>query len=239
MADAFDEVEERIRQDNLAKFARVFGPWLVGAFIATLIGVGGYEAWKHFGTTQSAAAGERLLAAQMKAEGGDVAGAKAEFEALAKSGPQGVRALALMEKAGALQAEGDLKAAAAAMEEAAKLSRDPLMKDLATLKAAYLAADQLDVKALDALVKPLIDGKGPYSFQARELIGMQALAAGDEARARAEFEFLSLALGAPEGVRTRAQSALGMLGPKPAAPAPAAPAAAAPPADAAKAPAKP
>ena len=94
----------------------------------------------------------------------------------------------------------------------------------AQLRAAYLAAETENFAALEARLKPLIDARGPFSYLARELIGVEAYEAGQNERARTEFTYLESAFDAPQGVRGRASRYLSVLGPAPETAAPAAPA---------------
>jgi hypothetical protein len=163
-----------------------------------------------------------------------LAEAQKQFEAIAAKAPAGYKTMALLQAGAARATQNDLKGALADLDKAAAAAPTKAYKDLARLKAAYVAADVEDFAKLDARVKPLIDEAGPFSFQARELIAVQALANGDVVRARKEFDFLSVALDAPETIRQRADLSLTALGPKPAAPAAAAPASAPPPSSGAK-----
>jgi hypothetical protein len=226
VTDVFEEVEENLRLEQYSNFIRKYGLWLAIGLVLLLGGVFGwtqYQAWKEREAgvyAQKLDEGEQLLSKQ------DYAGAEKYFTEMAKSGPANYRATAMTLAGAALMYQGDLKAAQARMEEAAKTATDPVIRDAAALKGAYLAADNEDYAALKPKLQPLIDGGGPFAYEARELLGAEAREAGDLAEARTQFDFLSLALDAPEGVRNRARAALAVMGPPeetktPAAPAPA------------------
>lgn len=233
MTDAFEEVEEKIREERLASLWKKAAPWLIGGFAAILAGVGGYEAWKHFSAQASAALTVELRDAQALADKGDFKAAEAAFAAVAKKASGGVRQVALMQQAGAQVGQGELQDAISTFDAAAAaFDGAPETRDAARLKAAYLAADSQELKVVEPRIRTLIDGGGPYALLARELLAMEALEAGELEKARIELDVIVLALDAPEGVRQRAQSALALIGPK-AVPAAAAPAASAAPAPAA------
>lgn len=234
MTDAFEEVEEGLRRDQYTNFFKRYAAWLIGGVVAVLIGIGGYQVFEGWQKRQSGAFADEMAAAQALLASGKTAEAQKQFEAIAAKAPAGYKTLALLQTGAARAAQNDLKGALADFDNAAAAAPTKAYKDLARLKAAYVAADVEDFAKLDARVKPLIDEAGPFSFQARELIAVQALANGDEARARKEFDFLSVALDAPETIRQRAELSLTALGPRPAAPAAAAPASAPPPSSGAK-----
>jgi hypothetical protein len=127
--------------------------------------------------------------------------------------------MAMMERAAALQAQGDLDGALAQFDAAAEAAPDQIMADTARMRAAYIVADTQDFQALQARLKPLTEGDGQFSFLARELLGVEAWEAGDSALARSTLENITLAFDAPETVRQRVQLALEVIGPAPAAPA--------------------
>ncbi len=233
MTDAFEEVEEGLRRDQYTNFFKRYAAWLIGAVVAVLVGIGGYQVFQGWQKRQSGGYADEMAAAQALLVGGKAAEAQKQFEAIAARAPAGYKTMALLQAGAARATQNDLKGALANFDNAAAAAPTKAYKDMARLKAAYVAADVEDFAKLEARVKPLIDEAGPFSFQARELIAVQALANGDEARARKEFEFLSVALDAPETIRQRAELSLTALGPKPAAPA-GAPASAPPPSTGAK-----
>lgn len=225
----FQEVEERVRQDRFVAMAKRWGPWVLGAFVAMLLGIGGWQAWKSVQENAAREQADAFATAQVQARSGEADAAKAAFEAMSTEGPQAYRVMAMMEHAGVLEAEGDLQAALAGFDAAAEAARDPLMKQTAQLRAAYIVADTQDFQALQTRLTPLTEADGQISFLARELLAVEAWEAGNADLARSTLNTLTLAFDAPESVRQRAQLALSVLGPgdEPAAPAPAA---AAPPA---------
>jgi hypothetical protein len=127
--------------------------------------------------------------------------------------------MARLEHAAILEAEGDLEAALNEFDAAAEAARDPVMKQSAQMRAAYIAAETQDFAALQARLQPLIDSETRISFLARELLAIEAWEAGQNDLARTTLENLTLAFDAPEGVQQRAQVALSVIGPAPATPA--------------------
>jgi hypothetical protein len=215
--DSFvQEVDETLRNERMLNFAKKWGPWLIGAFVVLLLGVIAWQVWGGVRTDQARAHAEEYAAAQELVQGGDLAGAKAAFASLSEEGPQQYRNMARLEHAAILQIEGDLEGAIAEFDAVAEDVRDPVMRDTARMRAAYLAADTQDFAALQQRLGPLIESESRLSYLARELLGFEAMEAGQNDLAREQFESLTLAFDAPEAVRQRAQMGLAVLGPAPA-----------------------
>lgn len=215
--DSFvNEVDESLRQDRALALAKKYGPWLIGVFVIFLVAIGGWQWWQAEQLKRARAQSDALVAAFELVEQGNLDGASAALEELSGEGPPAYRAMARMQRAALLQSQGDLEAARAEFEAAAEATRDPLMRDTARLRAAYIAAETENFDAMQARLQPLIESDSRLSFLARELLAIQAWKAGHNDIARQHLENLTLAFDAPEGVRQRAQFALSVVGPAPA-----------------------
>lgn len=237
MTDLFEEVEENLRRDQLQTLWKKYGALFIAGAAALVLGVGGYGLYRGWHADRSKDASQEFVDLQMLAAS-DPQAAEPKLAAFAKSAHAGYKALAEMERASVLQAEGDLPGAILAFDNAAKLADDKAVKQSAQLRAAYIAAESEPFAAIEARVKPLIEGGGAFGYLGRELLAVEAFEAGKPDRARTEFDYLATAFDAPQGVRERAQRYLAVVGPAPeattpeatapaATPAPAAPAAAA------------
>ncbi len=209
------EVDESMRQDRMLDVAKRYGPLLIVVFALCVVALGGWQGWRYFATTQARAHSEEYAAAQALVRAGNFDGAKLEFERLTGEGPGVYRTMARMEHAAVLQQQGDLDAALAAFGEAAAAANDPLMRDTALLRAAYIVAETQDFAALQTRLQPLIDSDSRLGYLARELLAIEAWEAGQNDLARDTLENLTLAFDAPEAVRQRAQMALAVIGPAP------------------------
>lgn len=222
--DSFvNEVQEKMREERMLALAKTYGPWLIGLFALFIVGLGGWQGWRAYSTNQARQTADAYVAAQELAREGNLAGAKTAFEELSREGPHAYRVMAQMERAAILAEQGDLEAALTAFDAAAEASRDPLMRQTAQLRAAYIAADTQDFEALQTRLAPLVEGTTRISYLARELLAIEAWEANRLDIARSTLEGLSLAFDAPESVRNRAQIALAVIGPAPATEAPPAP----------------
>jgi hypothetical protein len=211
MADIFEEVEEGLRRDRYVVALRKWGPLGAAVVAAVILGVAGREAWAALQERAAARSSDAFIAAQAALDTGDYAGAMTQFAALSQQGVGAYPALAKMQEAAAALASGSQEEAARFYEEAASLTRDPLLSHMAQLKAAYLVADRVELAALEARLAPLMANGAPYEVMARELLGAAALAAGDTAKAREAYTFLTVSLDAPGGVQRRAAEALAVI----------------------------
>ena len=216
-----NQVEEELRHERLGALWKRY-QFLVYAVIAAIIlGVAGREAWNWYTSTAAAKASDQYTEAVQTLQKGDIDAAQKEFDTLIKTAPVGYKALALQARADVDLRKGDTAAALKALEEAAKTGPDPDLKSAAALKAAYLAMDTEDSTKLQARLKPVLDGKGPFAAMAQEVLAAKLLDEGKDADARAKYQSLVLMLDAPDAVKQRAQLALALLPPEPAKAAPA------------------
>ncbi len=214
MSDAFEEVEEELRRDKYAEFFQKYAVAIIAGVVLILGAVGGYQYYRGYSANVGGTYATRMEDAAALITTRKYAEAEKQLDEIAKSGPAGYKASALLALGAARTEQSNFKGALEAYDRAAAVSPTGEYKAVAQLKAAYIAADLETQAQLDARLKPLIDAGGPFSFQARELRAMQAYGANDLTRAREDFEFLSVALDAPESLRGRAQSALAVIGPR-------------------------
>lgn len=215
--DSFvQEVDESLRQDRMLKVAQRYGPWFGGVVVLFLLGLIGWQVWNGMRVNAAREQSGAYMAALDLARDGNLDGAKQEFERLRDEGPSTYRVMARMHHAAVLQEQGDLEAALAEFEAAAEAADDPLMRETAQLRAAYIAAETQDFDSLQARLQPLIASESRLSYLARELLAIEAWEAGDANLARETLQNLSLAFDAPEAVRQRAQVGLAVMGPAPA-----------------------
>lgn len=222
MTDAFEEVEEGLREDRYRAMFRQYGPFGAAAIAAIVLGVAGREGWTAYTEQAAIRSSEQYAQALTALEGGRTEAALEELRALSADGAGGYAALATGLEAAALigadptglgggQTEADLARAAARFEDAARATNDPLLRDMARLKAAYLLADSLELAELETRLAPVMERGAPFELAARELLGAAALRAGELDRAREAYSYLTVALEAPTGVSRRAEEALAVI----------------------------
>lgn len=210
MNDVFQEVEQSLREDSLAKAWKRWSPFVYGGVALLIIGVGVLEYMRFQRDSAIGKAAMTYDSGFVALEAGDLPTARARFAELANN-DTGFAVLAGHMLAGVerdmtndpVAIEAHLKAAAAADKG--------VMGDLAILKLGYLMADKSTRKDLEVALKPLLDKEGQASLLARELVAAKALAEGDVEFARDTFETLSIDINAPQAMRQRVEQALASM----------------------------
>ncbi|MFD1794652.1 tetratricopeptide repeat protein [Paracoccus aurantiacus] len=172
-SDSFiDEVTEEVRRDRLYGLMRRYG-W-IGLVVILAIVLG--AAWREFSTSRDRAAaqawGDAVLAAQ---DSDDPVKALSSLDA---GGNADRAALGSLLAAGAAEDAGDAATAATALESAAGTAQDPLLRDLARLKAVLAAGESMEPGARDAALAELSKPGAPFRLLALEQKAVALLAAG-------------------------------------------------------------
>ncbi len=206
MNDIFDETEENLRADQWVAIVKKALPWagaaLGTALLITLM-VWGWQAYQAHIASSSSEVYEAGAEAKIK---GDKATAKTKFEQAAKTGNSSYKAMALMELAAMAEDDNDNALAIQDFDLAAKTSPNRILSDTAAYKAALLTIDTQPYAAVEQRLTPLMGDKRPLAPLAKEALALAKLQNGDVKGARSDLEVLSLTLGAPEGLKQRAQA---------------------------------
>jgi hypothetical protein len=125
VVDIFEEVDEELRKDKYQDLARQYGPLVLGAAAAIILGTAGYQGWQAWQTSTRETSSDAYLVAINALDAGQVTQASASFEALASSGTASYEILALVQRAAIALEAGDNVAAAGFYEQAAAQSGDP------------------------------------------------------------------------------------------------------------------
>ena len=211
MADIFNEVDEGHRQAQVVAAARRWWPWVTAVLAVALVvalAVWGWRSWQADAEAKSSIAYSRaldLLAA------GKLDEADAGFARSAREGSAGYRALSLMQQAGVRLLRHQNRDAAALLDRAARVSRDPLLADAASLEAALALIDSAPLVQTQARLQPLSAAGRPYRDMAREALALAKLAAGQTASARSDLSTLQIEPDVSEGARNRARAAVALI----------------------------
>ncbi len=212
MSDIFREVDEEVRHERLFKLWRKYGNYVVAAFVAVALGVGGSVGWKQYRLNQRLADGAEFAATLDLLSEGQPALAAERFAVLADDASAGYAALARLREAEALAAAGDTDGALAALERLAADDRaDRALRDLAGLLTVLQMIDGGAPDALGQRLEPLMQDGSLWRASARELGGLLAFRRGETARAREIFTGLAADASAPAAVRGRAAEFLAIL----------------------------
>ena len=211
MTDLFDEVEENLRSERYRDLAKKALPWLLGFAAIALVATLAYWGWDYYRRQTIEQASQQYAAAVEALQAGDEAKARQLWTDVSKLSAGGYKSLALMHL-GALELEKEkVKEAVALWDQAAAAAPDEMIGDIARLKSAFALLDTAPYAELEGRLKPMTEEGRPYRVQAREALAFAKLAAGNTAGARSDFVVLSQMLDAGEGVRFRAQAAIGVI----------------------------
>lgn len=208
MSDIFDETEESLRADKWVAIAKAAMPWVSAVLVAALVvalGVWGYQSWQDKVTATSS---ETYQAAVEASNNADKATATAKFLELSKSGNGTFKPMALMQLGALAVSDNKPDAAIKYFDQAAKASHDPLVSDMAALKAAYLVMDKGTFAEVSTRLTPLTADKRPLAPLAKEALAMARLQSGDIKGAKRDLQVLVGTLDVPPGVLQRANVVL-------------------------------
>jgi len=212
VSDIFQEVDEELRRDNIAKLWARYGKYVIALAVLLVLATAGVSQWRQYQQRQREAEGARYVAALTLARQGKDQDAADALSALAKQSGGGRATLARLEEAALKAHAGDINGAIAIYTAlAADPSVDPIYRDVSTLMAAQYGLKNGDPKAIIAQLAPLTSLDNPWHPSALELTALAQLKAGDRAAARATYQRLADDLGAPQGLRARASEMLTAL----------------------------
>lgn len=198
VSDFFHEVEEDLRRDQALALWNKYGNLVVAGVLLLVLAVAGHWGWTKYTTHQRLQASADFLAA---AASEDKAAREAALaKVVAEGGSYGVLARFRLAET-ALEAGDKAKARAILGEIAADSAAEPALADLARIQAALLELEIGKPEAAADLVKDMAQEGHSYRLAALEIRGLAALAGGDKAKAKAEFEELKK-LAAEQGGNT-------------------------------------
>lgn len=184
MSDIFREVDEDIRQEKYRRLWNRFGFLIIGFAVLIVVGTGGYRGWLYWQETQSRNSGDTFLNAISLSEAGDTQEAAALYGEL-ESAVGGYPALAQMRIATDLANAGETAEALAQFDALSRnTALDQSLRDVAALRAAYLAVDIEGYTDVADRIEGLTGDTGAYRGAAREILALSAWKQGDFATAQ-------------------------------------------------------
>lgn len=211
MSDVFREVDEELRRTRLEEFWKKHGNKVIGLAVLIVVATGGYRGWEYWKKKEAEAAGAKFEQALELGRDKKAEDAAKLLGDLAKEGPDGYRMLARFR----LAAETAKKDPAAGAAEWRRLSADAGIlapyDSLAKLRAIMLEMDTGDgKKQIPELEAMAADGQ-PWRHQARELLGLIAMKAGDFEAAGRWFDRVVIDREAPPSLRQRVEKLQGLV----------------------------
>ncbi len=212
MSDVFDQVEEELRSARYIRWARTWLPVIGGVLMVALVVALSFWGWQNWQTSKADKASAAYDRGLESLTANNPVTADAAFVQAVKEGNGAYKALALMQRSGIALSDHRDAEALTLMDEAAKASHDPLISDIAALKAAWMAMDaSASLEDIQARLKPLAADKRPFKAYAREAQAMVLLQHGKGAEARDILLLLKNDLDAPQDVAQRAGAALDQI----------------------------
>jgi len=216
--DVFREVEEEMRRERMKELWDRFGVYVLGVAGLVVLLVAGQALYSNYAQNQAAEASDAFLAATeaLDAETPPTADARADAQAkleeLAGSGPAGYEALARFRLAGEKLEAGDREAAQELLDDIAGASgADPILRDLAKIRAAMVALSLRDFTGVENRLSEFLTVESPWRHSARELVGLAALESGDTERAQNILSEAVIDTETPPSVRSRVQNYLELV----------------------------
>ena len=205
MSDIFREVDEDLRRDRYGKLWKRFAPFIIGVAVLIVVGTGGYRYWQYSQGQKSAQAGDELLTAIDAGNAGNHDQALQELAKLSNS-IGGYPMLARMREAGEMAVSGEKEKALQAFSAIANdTSIDQQFRDVAAIRAGYLAVDLETRDQVADRVEALTDAASAMRAAAWEIMGLAAWKAGDMNDADKWFSMILEDTATPADVTTRAR----------------------------------
>jgi hypothetical protein len=206
MADIFNEIEEDIRRERMARLWKRFAPLIIAIAVLIILGVSGYRAWDWYSNKQAEETGGRFEAAMALAQqDSSSTQAEAALDSIAKDGPKGYALLARFRAAGELALTDKAKAAARFDEISQDIAVPALARDLARIRGALLLVDTGSQADVSSRVEALAAPGNYWRHSAREILALAAWKAGNVADTRRWAQEIISDVETPAGARTRGQ----------------------------------
>lgn len=212
MSDIFKEVDEEVRRDKALEFWARNQIYLIALAIVVIAAAGGWRYYENRKRAAAEEAGARYEAALQLTREGKSAEADATFQDIIKQAPAGYVLLARFRGAAELAATDKAKAVAIYDGLAGDGTLDPLMRDVARLRAAMLRLDSGDLADIKSRLEPIAVPSNAFRNSARELLAFAALKADDLEAAGKWLDAIVVDSQAPQGIRQRAEALIGLVG---------------------------
>jgi hypothetical protein len=207
------EVDEAVRQDEMASLFQRYGLIAAAVLVLGLAGLGGYLWWENSQKAAIGKRGEEFTMALDKIEAGNLDAGDKALQPLADKGGSGSSAAARLLRGGIALEKGRRDEAVKLFGQVAADTAAPqAFRDLATIRQAAAAFDTMPVDQVVAKLKPLAIPGDPWFGSAGELLGIAYLKQGKPELAGPLFAAISRDKDAPETLRRRTRQLAGLLG---------------------------
>ena len=215
MDDIFKEVDEELREERLTKIWKRIGPYVIGILSGTIIITSAVIGYREYDETQRQNWGVQFAEAMNLSEEGNWQESLDLFETLTEKTNLGYKTLSLFQAASLYARNGNKEKALEIYQSLENKALDENFRDLATLMLIYLQFDNADPEILEKRIEKLASKGNPWYYNAMELKGFLFAKQKNKEKQIEIFNILSKDNKAPEGVRTRANDMLAILGEEP------------------------
>ena len=215
MDDIFKEVDEELREERLTKIWKRIGPYVVGLLSGAIIITSAVIGYREYDETQRQNWGVQFAEAMNLSEEGNWQESLDLFETLTEKTNLGYKTLSLFQAASLYARNGNKEKALEIYQSLESEALDENFRDLATLMLIYLQFDNADPEILEKRIEKLASKGNPWYYNAVELKGFLFAKQKNKEKQIEIFNILSKDNKAPEGVRTRANDMLAILGEEP------------------------
>ena len=215
MDDIFKEVDEELREERLTKIWKRIGPYVVGILSGAIIITSAVIGYREYDETQRQNWGVQFAEAMNLSEEGNWQESLDLFETLTEKTNLGYKTLSLFQAASLYARNGNKEKALEIYQSLENKALDENFRDLATLMLIYLQFDNADPEILEKRIEKLASKGNPWYYNAVELKGFLFAKQKNKEKQIEIFNILSKDNKAPEGVRTRANDMLAILGEEP------------------------
>ena len=207
MSDIFQEIDEDLRQDKVARLWKAYGKYLVALAVFIILVIASYRFIEHKNEKNREQTSELYELASETGRSGDK---KAAIELLSDEmfdENRGYSIISKLKKAALAKSNNDLEGTEIVLKEIITNEDIPLyLRDLARLKLFASDSDNISSQ-----LEVLIEEEGPWKFLALELKGGIQLEGGNLNEARSIFKELTDDANTPNNLRRRASEILKAL----------------------------
>ena len=207
MSDIFQEIDEDLRQDKVARLWKAYGKYLVALAVFIILVIASYRFIEHKNEKNREQTSELYELASETDRSGNKKAAIELFSDEMFDENIGYSIISRLKKAALAKSNNDLEGAEIVLKEIITNEDIPLyLRDLARLK---LFASDSDNNS--SQLEVLIEEEGPWKFLALELKGGIQLEGGNLKEARSIFKELTDDANTPNNLRRRASEILKAL----------------------------
>ncbi|MDM7957336.1 tetratricopeptide repeat protein [Blastomonas sp.] len=207
------EVDDALRQDQMAGIVQNYGKLILVGVVALLLALGG---WFYYRSSQAQAAGERgeeLTNALDAVRNNNLAGAANALKPLETADQPGYRAVSQLLAGAIAQEQDNPKAAAATFAKVAGDDSLPQpLRNLALIRQTAAEYDSLKPADVIARLKPLAVPGNPWFGSAGEMVAIAHMRMNKPELAGPLFLQLADDKQVPETIRSRSRQLAGVMG---------------------------